>query len=200
MTFSRDLAGLDLEACVAGLSIGKSNARAKAVDHELPLVPFIDFLLCLVSFLLITAVWAQAARVEADARVPGPSESCGCDQDHPRLLHVYAKADGGVDLVWQIGPERSRGTPIASLAPSAQGSLVTALSEQIAAAWSQNPARHVSETDLAIDRAVLHAGNDVPFAKIVHLIDAIKGPERSVRSAAGGITRRPVFDVSLSTD
>jgi len=50
---------------------GDPSAGKRVLNHELPLVPFIDFLLCLVAFLLVTAVWSQAARLEADAKVPG---------------------------------------------------------------------------------------------------------------------------------
>ena len=37
----------------------------RAVDAEIPLVPFIDLLLCCVMFLLVTAVWNKLAAVEA---------------------------------------------------------------------------------------------------------------------------------------
>lgn len=36
--------------------------RCPRPNHEIPLIPFIDFLLCLVAFLLVTAVWSQMAR------------------------------------------------------------------------------------------------------------------------------------------
>jgi len=37
----------------------------KSLDSELNLVPFIDLLSCLISFLLITAVWTQISSVQA---------------------------------------------------------------------------------------------------------------------------------------
>lgn len=37
----------------------------KSVNADLNLVPYIDLLTCMVSFLLITAVWTQLARLEA---------------------------------------------------------------------------------------------------------------------------------------
>jgi biopolymer transport protein ExbD len=46
----------------------------KAVDSNLNLVPYIDLLTCMVTFLLITAVWTQLARVDvtqkAESRDP----------------------------------------------------------------------------------------------------------------------------------
>ena len=56
---------------MAGIDVGGGHGR-RSVNQELPLVPFIDFLLCLVMFLLVTAVWSQMARLNADAQVPGP--------------------------------------------------------------------------------------------------------------------------------
>src|SRR5882757_3289871 len=56
---------------MAGIDVGGGHGR-RSVNQELPLVPFIDFLLCLVMFLLVTAVWSQMSRLNADAQVPGP--------------------------------------------------------------------------------------------------------------------------------
>jgi len=39
----------------------------KSLDMELNLVPFIDLLSCLISFLLITAVWTQISSVKAQS-------------------------------------------------------------------------------------------------------------------------------------
>jgi len=57
---------------MAGIDVGGGHGGKRATNHEIPLIPFIDFLLCLVAFLLVTAVWSQMARINADARVPGP--------------------------------------------------------------------------------------------------------------------------------
>jgi hypothetical protein len=57
---------------MAGIDVGGGHGGKRNVNHEIPLIPFIDFLLCLVAFLLVTAVWSQMARINADARVPGP--------------------------------------------------------------------------------------------------------------------------------
>ncbi|HEX3850939.1 MAG TPA: biopolymer transporter, partial [Polyangiaceae bacterium] len=45
--------------------------RSRATNHELPMIPFIDFLLCLVTFLLATAGFANFARLSSNANVPG---------------------------------------------------------------------------------------------------------------------------------
>ena len=46
----------------------------KSVNADLNLVPYIDLLTCMVSFLLITAVWSQLARLEVDQRGEGTIE------------------------------------------------------------------------------------------------------------------------------
>lgn len=48
---------------------GKSGK--KSVSADLNLVPYIDLLTCMVSFLLITAVWTQLARLEVQQKGQG---------------------------------------------------------------------------------------------------------------------------------
>jgi hypothetical protein len=55
---------------MATIDVGGRSSR-RELNRELTLVPFIDFLLCIVAFLLVTAVWSQMARLEAQANVPG---------------------------------------------------------------------------------------------------------------------------------
>lgn len=59
-----------------------SKGGKKSLDAELNLVPFIDLLSCLISFLLITAVWTQISAVRvaqtgqlSDAPPPEPNEA-----------------------------------------------------------------------------------------------------------------------------
>lgn len=55
---------------MAGIQVGQGHGR-RPVDHEIPLVPFIDLLLCCVMFLLVTAVWNRLAAVHTSAETPG---------------------------------------------------------------------------------------------------------------------------------
>jgi biopolymer transport protein ExbD len=55
---------------MATISTGQ-HAGKKALDSAIPLVPFIDLLLCCVMFLLVTAVWNDLAGIQATQRVPG---------------------------------------------------------------------------------------------------------------------------------
>src|SRR5688572_4444905 len=47
------------------------KAGKKELNAELNLVPYIDLLTCMVSFLLITAVWTQLARLNANQKGQG---------------------------------------------------------------------------------------------------------------------------------
>ena len=63
---------------MGGISAGGGGGGKKPVDHEIPLIPFIDLLLCCVMFLLVTAVWNQLARINANQQTPGEAA-----QDEP---------------------------------------------------------------------------------------------------------------------
>lgn len=56
---------------MGGINVGGGHGGKKSVDSEIPLVPFIDLLLCCVMFLLVTAVWNQLARLDANQQQPG---------------------------------------------------------------------------------------------------------------------------------
>lgn len=58
---------------MASVSVDSGGGGRKSVDHEIPLIPFIDLLLCCVMFLLVTAVWNQISSMEA--QVNGPTDS-----------------------------------------------------------------------------------------------------------------------------
>ncbi len=47
----------------------------KPLNADLNLVPYIDLLTCMVSFLLITAVWTQLARLEAKQKAVGQAST-----------------------------------------------------------------------------------------------------------------------------
>jgi biopolymer transport protein ExbD len=56
---------------MASIDAGGGHGGKKSLDHEIPLIPFIDLLLCCVMFLLATAVWTQLARINANQQQPG---------------------------------------------------------------------------------------------------------------------------------
>src|SRR4051812_33146271 len=56
---------------MATIGTGAGQRGTRQTNHELPLVPFIDFLICLVVFLLAQAGFANIARLQSNANVPG---------------------------------------------------------------------------------------------------------------------------------
>ena len=56
---------------MGGIDVGGGGHGKKPVDSNIPLIPFTDLLLCCVMFLLVTAVWNQLARLDANQRQPG---------------------------------------------------------------------------------------------------------------------------------
>ena len=56
---------------MASISTGGGGGGKKSVDSEIPLIPFIDLLLCCIMFLLVTAVWNKLARIDANQQQPG---------------------------------------------------------------------------------------------------------------------------------
>jgi biopolymer transport protein ExbD len=67
----------------------------KPLDAAINLVPFIDLLSCCISFLLITAVWTQLARMDVTQKGQG---AAGADQEKPPEptvnLTLYIDKDG----------------------------------------------------------------------------------------------------------
>jgi biopolymer transport protein ExbD len=67
----------------------------KPLDAAINLVPFIDLLSCCISFLLITAVWTQLARM--DVAQKGPSSAGSVDEKPPEptvMLTLFINKDG----------------------------------------------------------------------------------------------------------
>jgi biopolymer transport protein ExbD len=68
----------------------------KPIDFELNLVPFIDLMTAMISFLLITAVWTQVAKIDVKQSPNMPSEdSTPPPPDEEKLsLTVLIKSSG----------------------------------------------------------------------------------------------------------
>jgi biopolymer transport protein TolR len=66
----------------------------KPLDASINLVPFIDLLSCCISFLLITAVWTQLARMDVTQKSKAPS-GAEPEQNTPTVqLTLYINQDG----------------------------------------------------------------------------------------------------------
>ena len=66
----------------------------KALDAAINLVPFIDLLSCCLSFLLITAVWTQLARMNVTQKGQGAAGSESEQKEQTVQLTLFVNKDG----------------------------------------------------------------------------------------------------------
>jgi len=171
---------------MATISVGESRSGRRVLNHDLPLVPFIDFMICLISFLIVTAVWTQLSRINATAS--GGLQ--GLLNEPAKELHVVASSQG-FDLRWQQGQTVLEAQHVARVPVQVgQEQRYPALAEAITKEW-QAQGQHRAVSDKQLDRAVLHVPNSLPFSEIVAVLDAIHAPKRGAVSA---------FDVAFATE
>lgn len=143
---------------MAGIQVGQGHGR-RAVDHEIPLVPFIDLLLCCVMFLLVTAVWNRLAAIESVMNRPGdPAATAASDDDPPLRIMLHAES---LELSSEVG-ERVR------LARDAE---MTALREALRGRDVRQEVEVIADDGLA-------------YAEIIGVMDAVIG-EGFVRVGIG---------------
>jgi biopolymer transport protein ExbD len=185
---------------MAQIDTGAGGAHRRETNRELPLVPFIDFLLCLVSFLLITAVWAQSARLDASANVPGkPCEGDKCHEERPKRLHVEVR-DNKFMLVWKQGDIVVSSTDVERKPMKMADGTVRypELEQRLADEWKNQGAHH-DASDQKRDEAVLHTDNRTEFGELVAVIDALHAQKRDlvVGGASGKVS---AFDVTFAAN
>lgn len=179
---------------MATIDVGSGSGR-RALNHELTLVPFIDFLLCIVAFLLVTAVWTDMARLPVSARAPG-RESAVPTASRAEL-HVDMRRDGRFVLEWRLGGTVLTKDEVARRAETAPGGVLRypALASEVTRLWAAHGA-HRSPLDAERDRAVLHAANGAEFEEIVAAMDAIHATSRATPHGVPG----SAFDVVFAVD
>lgn len=187
---------------MAGIDVGGGHGGKRSVNQEIPLIPFIDFLLCLVSFLLMTAVWTQMSRINADARVPGPpNPDQELDEQKKDLtLHVEMRGEEKFQLVWKEG-----NTVRDTIDVQRKANRLTDpdfsypdLAAEITKQW-QSQGSHRADSDLKRDQAVLHTDNTTKFEDIIAVIDAIYSPQRTIK-LGGAEETIPAFNVTFAVD
>ena len=189
---------------MAGIDTGGGHGGKRATNHEIPLIPFIDFLLCLVAFLLVTAVWSQMARINADARVPGPPkpEEEIEKQQKEKQLHVEMRGERKFQLVWKEGStvvntidvERK---PVKVGNDTTFPDLAKKIVEECV---EKQQCAHRGATDKKFDQAVLHTDNSTQFEDVIAVIDAIYAPQRDFQIGAAKPERVPAFNVTFAVN
>jgi biopolymer transport protein ExbD len=99
---------------MGGISAGGGGGHGgkKSVDSEIPLVPFIDLLLCCIMFLLVTAVWNKLARLEMNQQQPSSQAPMDAPPPEERIRlflqikntgYVLAATDGTSISIDKVG-------------------------------------------------------------------------------------------------
>ena len=182
---------------MAGIDVGGHGGK-RASNHEIPLIPFIDFLLCLVMFLLVTAVWNHMSRLEADAKVPGKQiDDISEPKEKPKDLHVEVKGERKFTLAWKQGTTVINTVDV-PMVPVQRGDDLTypALAEKVESEWRTNGTYRSSDSP-KFDRAVLHTDNSIPFEQVLAVIDAVYTPQRAM---PGTMEKVPAFAVTFAID
>lgn len=189
---------------------GKGGRRT--LDTEINMIPMIDLLMVTVSFLLITAVWTQSSRIDANANVPGPAteeppctDASGAPCKPEARLHVQSADPAKFVLVWKEGTTVVRTAEVPREASRTKvgkdGKTIVAfpaLAARISEEW-KTAGVHRDPSDKKFDKAVVHAGNDMPYGEIVAVMDAVSQPKRAF--ANGGRTAQAAaFEMTFATD
>ncbi|MEM8607791.1 MAG: biopolymer transporter ExbD [Myxococcota bacterium] len=83
---------------MASIETGGGGSGKKAVNQEIPLIPFIDLLLCCVMFLLATAVWNQLAAMNANQQVPGQASTEDAPPEDEKVKLILQVRNAGYVL------------------------------------------------------------------------------------------------------
>lgn len=183
---------------MAGVDVGGGGGGGRrAVDTTINMVPFIDLLLVTIAFLLITAVWVSFSRLNANAEIPGPPDPLKpvTPVTLEKVLHVHVgETDFG--LAWKQGATVVSETRVRK--PSVAGDVLRydELGSVVGAQWKEHSG-HQDPSDKAIDLAVLHTDNNLPFKEVVAVMDAIYGTQRDVKLGTE-VKRLPAFNLTMS--
>jgi biopolymer transport protein ExbD len=189
---------------MAGVNVdGGAKGRRRSLDSDINMIPMIDLLMVTISFLLITAVWTHMARIDANAMVPGPNSVEPPPPSHPeKQLHVMMQAEDKFVLAWKEG-----NTVVDSIEVPRSPTVVHAgpmevvrfdeLASRIASEWKAK-GQHTSDTDHAVDQAVLHTDDHTEFRYVIAVIDAIYGTRRPMIVGAKH-EDVPAFNVTFAT-
>ncbi|MBI5480005.1 MAG: biopolymer transporter ExbD [Deltaproteobacteria bacterium] len=79
------------------MSVSVDNPRGgkKSVNSDLDLVPYIDLLTCMVTFLLITAVWTQLARIDVTQKTESANRDAVTEAPPPETKLVVIVDEEG---------------------------------------------------------------------------------------------------------
>ncbi len=190
---------------MGGVDVGGGGGKRKNLDSEINMIPMIDLLMVTISFLLITAVWTQMARINADAQVPGPPRP-DVEQEKvepEKQLHVMMQGDDKFVLVWKQGSTTVDSIDVPRKDVITQQGAVQVvrypdLAAKIETEWKAK-GQHTNPTDRKQDQAILHTDNKTEFKYIIGVIDAIYAPQRDMNFGAK-TDKFPAFNITFAVN
>jgi biopolymer transport protein ExbD len=180
---------------MATIDSESGNGRARrSVNHQLPLVPFIDFLICLVVFLLANLGFANFARLQSSALVPG--KPSGAPEADRKRLHVELK-EQRFHVTWRTGATvvASYDVPSQVVIEARGDRHYPELARFLERSFREN-GLHQDPADPVLDEAVLHVQNSAAYEDVIAVLDAVRAPQRAVPWAK----RASVFALSFAAD
>lgn len=146
-----------------GVSVAGGKGRGKSVNAELNLVPFIDLLSVLITFLLSVAVWIELSSMPVDQSLNDPNAPPPppVDNPPPPPLTVHVRADG----VW-VGRKVEEGRNHLVIGDSYDWSGVEADIEQDRGNWPDNP-----EQQADWQSVVIVTDDGVEYRHMIHALD-----------------------------
>lgn len=132
-----------------------SGGGKKSVDFQLNLVPFIDLLSVLISFLLMTAVWTQIAKIDVKQTPNLPSDEPTPPPEEEKLnLTVLIKSSG-----YTVS---KKGAVVKEIEKKGEEYDITTLSEILKQVVAEHPENH----DVTVT-----SEDKVPYQELITVMD-----------------------------
>lgn len=140
-----------------GAPVPEGGGGKKSVDFQLNMVPFIDLLSVLISFLLMTSVWNQVAKIDVKQSPnqisddPTPPE----DKEEKLNLTVLIKATGYTVM--------KKNSVVKEIEKKGEDYDVATLSETL----KQQRTEHPDNADL-----IVTCEDKIPYEEMIHVMDS----------------------------
>lgn len=138
-----------------GPPVPEGSGGKKAVDFSLNLIPCIDLFSVLISFLLMTAVWTQVAKIDVKQKPNMPSDDPTPQPEEEQLnLTVLIKASG-----YQV---TKKGAVVKDIQKQGDAYDSSSLSEALKNVAAENPENH---------DVIVTAEDKVPYQELITVMD-----------------------------
>ena len=182
---------------MGGVDVGGGDGK-KQMNAEINMIPFIDLLLVIIAFLLLTAVWVNFSRINANAQVPGPPDPNKeiTPETPEKVMHLYIR-ESEFGLVWKQGSTTVSESTVDRPEQKGDDPMYPDLAIKLGEEWKQHGG-HQDASDRKLDQAILHSDNGLKFGEIVAVLDALYATKREMAMKDGKREKQPVFNMTFS--